>query len=130
MREAVPVDRRTLRRSSARRYRDIEDGRFVQFFEEQLALPGFGRSLLSLIRCDAHGNQASVYQALQQAGTPVLFVRGDDDAVVSDGAFRDILRTVPRADVARLEDTAHAMLLTHPEIVAPAVVPFLKRSLF
>ncbi len=123
---AVPM----LRRRRARRYRDIEDGRFVRFFEEQLALPGFGRSLLSLIRCDALGNQASVYSALQDIETPVLFVRGDDDTIVTDGAFRDILQTVTRADVARLEDTAHAMLLTHPEIVAPVVVPYLKRSLF
>ena len=122
---AVPM----LRRRRARRYKDIEDGRFVRFFEEQLALPGFGRSLLSLVRCDALGNQSSVYQALQQAQTPLLFVRGDEDTIVTDGAFRDILRTVPRAEVVRLEDTAHAMLLTHPEKVASAVVPYLKRSL-
>lgn len=122
---AVPM----LRRRRARRYRDIEDGRFVRYFEQQLALPGFGRSLLSLIRCDSLGSQGGVYEALQKADVPVLFVRGDEDTIVTDSAFREILRSTPRADVARLEGTAHAMLLTHPEIVASVVVPYLKRSL-
>lgn len=118
-----------LRRRRARRYRDIDAGRFARLFEEQLGLPGFGRSLLSLMRSGALGRQDDVYRALENIDTPLLLLRGEEDTIVDEAAFSAICKTVTRASVERPEGTAHAMLLTHPESVAPPVVAFLKRSL-
>ena len=113
------VRRRTLR------YRDIEDGRFVGMFRDQLRLPGYGRALLSLFRSGALGDQSDCYAALADAARPVLLLRGVDDAILPPAQVAAIRRLVPQARHLELAGTAHSFIITHPEKVAPPVLEFL-----
>jgi pimeloyl-ACP methyl ester carboxylesterase len=113
-----------LKRRRARRYRDIEDGRFVGKFMDQVAYPGFGRAMLSLMTSGALGNQSDVYAALGRLRNPVCLLRGSDDNIVTASQFDAIGRLMPKARRSTLDGTAHAMILTHPERVATEVIRF------
>lgn len=114
-----------LVRRRTHRYRDIEDGRFVGMFRDQLKVPGFGRSLLSLMRSGALADQSVAYESFAGTGKRVLILRGNEDTIVSEKQWRRVRELVPGAKAVEIEGTAHAMLLTHPEKVAPHVVEFL-----
>lgn len=114
-----------LVRRRTRRYGPIEDGRFVGKFRDQLRLPGYGRALLSLMRDGALGDQSAVYRELARTPNRVLLVRGADDEIVPTGQFDTLRALHPAAESLVVPDTAHAMLLTHPESVLPAILGFL-----
>lgn len=116
-----------LVRRRTRRYRPIEDGRFALWFREQVRIPGFGRSLLSLIRTGTLGDQRSCYEALNKIPNPLLMVRGTEDVILSAQQMRMLQQLVPRANVQEISNTAHALLLTDPALVAPYLVNFLRR---
>ena len=115
-----------LIRRRTQRYRDIEDGRFVGLFMEQLRKPGFGRALLSLIRSGGLADQRACYEALGATDHPVLVLRGVGDDIVTPDQIATIRTLVPRAGYVEIGGTAHAFLMTHPERVAPAVLDFLR----
>jgi pimeloyl-ACP methyl ester carboxylesterase len=117
-----------LVRRRTRRYRAIEDGRFVGKFKSQLRKPGFGRALLSLIRSGTLGDQSECYRALARHTHPILVLRGADDGIVTPRQIDVILDLAPRAVFRELGGTAHAFLLTHPEMVAPLIVDFFGES--
>ena len=113
------------RRARTRRYRPIEDGRFVARFRDQLRLPGYGRALLSLMRNGALDDQSAVYRDLALVPNPVLLVRGANDDIVPAGQFDTLTALHPAANALVVPGTAHAMLLTHPEAVLPPILDFL-----
>ncbi len=110
------------------RYRNIEDGRFVGMFKDQFKLPGFGRSLLSLMRNGALANQRDSYTSINKLKNPVLFLRGSDDQIVTSTQMLSVEKFTPRAESQELEGLSHAMILTHPEKVSPHIVRFLHYS--
>lgn len=114
-----------LMRRRRRRYRTIEDGRFVQLFRMQIKLPGYGRSLLSLIRNGALGDQRDCYQALNNLPNPVLMIRGKQDQILSAVQMRTITQLLPRAMLKEIDNCGHALLLTDPEIAAAHLLRFL-----
>jgi pimeloyl-ACP methyl ester carboxylesterase len=117
-----------LLRRRTRRYRDIQDGRFVQMFRDQLRVPGFGRSLLSLLRGDALGDQRTCYAALNPLDNAVLVVSAAGDQIAIP-AHMDILRgQLPNAEFCEIEDAEHALILTHPEPVAAHIMRHLSRQ--
>ena len=113
-----------LVRRRTRRYREIEDGRFALKFREQLAKPGFGRALLSLVRSGSLDDQLAVYERLGRTATPVRVLRGGDDVIVSAAQTEELLARVPGADLDEIPGAAHAFHLTDPERVARAVLAF------
>lgn len=117
-----------LIRRRTRRYRAIEDGRFVQKFRRQLRKPGYGRALLSLFRSGSLGDQRDCYAALQRQSHPVLVLRGDGDIIVTPGQIALVRALMPRAECRELRGTGHSFVLTHPEQVAPAVIGFLRSA--
>ena len=118
-----------LVRRRTRRYGPIEDGRFVLWFREQVRLPGFGRSLLSLMRTGVLGDQRACYLALNEISNPVLLIRGTNDAVLTAQQMATITQLVPRATVQEISNKGHALLLTDPETVAPYLVNFLQNHI-
>jgi len=114
-----------LKRRRARRYGPIEDGRFVGKFRHQLAVPGFGRALLSMFRSGALGNQLAAYRALQLLPQPLLVLRGEEDTICSAAQIERLRACLPRAHYASLATTGHAMMLSDPEHVATRLLPFL-----
>ena len=114
-----------LVRRRTERYAPIEDGRFVGMFKDQLAMPGFGRALLSLMQSGALRDQSAVYERLGAVDNRVLLLRGADDVILGAGQFETMRSLVADARSETIADTAHAMVLTHPEKVAPHVLEFL-----
>ena len=114
-----------LKRRRARRYGPIEDGRFVGKFRHQLAVPGFGRALLSMFRSGALGNQLAAYRALQLLPQPLRVLRGEEDTICSAAQIERLRACLPRAHYASLATTGHAMMLSDPEHVATRLLPFL-----
>jgi pimeloyl-ACP methyl ester carboxylesterase len=117
-----------LVRRRTRRYRDIEDGRFVEKFKSQLRKPGFGRALLSLVRSGALRDQSECYGALNGQTHPVLLLRGTEDTIVTPKQIDVIRDLVPRAIYRDLAGAGHAFLLINPEEIAPILIDFLGRG--
>jgi pimeloyl-ACP methyl ester carboxylesterase len=115
-----------LVRRRARRYRNIEDGRFVAMFRDQFRVPGFGRSLLSLMRSDALADQRSCYAALNTLANPVLLLGGAGDQIATPAHMRVLGDLLPRAQRHIINGAEHALILTHPEQVASQVKRFLE----
>lgn len=120
----VPV----LKRRRSRRYRDIEDGRFVAMFEDQFRIDGFGAALLSLIRSGALADQSDCYRDLHTSGQPVLILRGLEDKIFGGDQLDALAKLLPRAEVHGCHGMGHPLMLTHPEIVAPLITGFLDKT--
>ncbi len=102
------------------RYCDVEDGRWVDYFYEQLEIPGFDRAFLSMVREDTLGNQRDAYEHLQTLEHPVQVLRGRDDAIMTIEQLTWLQTAMPRASYHHVDDTPHAFILTHPEkLIAP-----------
>ena len=114
-----------LVRRRTRRYRGIDDGRFVQMFRNQLQLDGFGRSLLSLVRSGSLGDQRNSYRSIAGLSKPIMLLRGSDDRVVTDAQMDELLALLPQATVESIDRASHASVLTHPQAVAEQVIQFL-----
>ena len=117
-----------LIRRRTKRYRNIEDGRFVGKFKEQLQVPGFGRALLSLFRSGTLGDQGDRYRALANEAHDVLILRGSDDNIVTREQVDQLLELHPRARHEEIDGVPHAFLLTDPERVAPHILSFLAQA--
>jgi pimeloyl-ACP methyl ester carboxylesterase len=114
-----------LVRRRTRRYRSIQDGRFVQMFRDQLSVPGFGRSLLSLMRGDALGDQRACYAALSSLANPVLVMGGAGDRIALPEHINVLRGLLPNAEYQQIEHAEHSLILSHPEQVAAHVIRFL-----
>jgi pimeloyl-ACP methyl ester carboxylesterase len=115
-----------LVRRRARRYRDIEAGRFVRRLQDQLQLPGFGRSLLSLVRSGALGDQREAYAGLRALENRILLLRGREDPIFTPSQMKIIKMLAPSVECREIDGASHSMLLTHPHQVASEVLGFLK----
>ncbi len=108
------------------RFCDIEDGRWVDYFFEQLSIPGFDRALLSMVRNDTLGKQHAVYERLQQLHHPVRILRGTGDRIMSAEQLVWLQSALNRASYHEVKDTPHAFILTHPSEVFAPILGFLK----
>lgn len=66
-------------------------------YRDQFLLPGFGRSLLSLMRSGTLGDQRDCYRALGRLSTPVLLLRGSEDVIVRADQVATTAALVPHA---------------------------------
>ncbi len=108
------------------RFCDIEDGRWVDYFFEQLSIPGFDQALLSMVRSNTLGNQHEVYRQLQQLPQPASVLRGSEDSFMTHDQFSWLQSTLSRASFHEVQGTPHAFLLTHPAEVSAPILGFLK----
>jgi pimeloyl-ACP methyl ester carboxylesterase len=115
-----------LVRRRTRRYRRIEDGRFVRKFREQLLKPHFGRALLSLVRQGSLDDQGDCYRNLAESHRRVLMLRGSADDIATQAQAREILALAPSLAYRELARLPHAFILTDPEAVALEVLDFLQ----
>lgn len=118
-----------LMRRRAKRYRNIEDGRWVEMFRQQLKIPGFGYALLSMIRQGTLANQSITYELLAtQAQRDILIMRGCDDVIFPHDQFLRIRQILPKSQSIEIEATQHAFVLTDPDKLVPVILKFLKSS--
>jgi len=114
-----------LKRRRRRRYREIDDGRFVKMFNDQLRIPGFGKALLSLIRSGSLGDQSAIYCQLANLDIPALILRGSADSIFTAGQFAALQKVLPAAEFEEFPGMEHPLMLTHPAEVARRIVQFL-----
>lgn len=117
-----------LIRRRTKRYCNIEGGRFVKLFHEQINAPNFGRSLLYLMRGDTLTDQSKLYHELNKLDKAILVLRGSQDIIITAKQIERIKMLMPGAKFAQIENTAHAMILSDPERVAPYMISFLNQS--
>ena len=107
------------------RYRFIAGADFPELFRAQVARPGFGRALLSLLRNGALADQTDAYRLLATQGIPSLVMRGDLDEIYSAEQHDQLFGLLPDARFADIAGTTHSFLLTDPDLVAPTLIDFL-----
>ena len=108
------------------RFCDIEDGRWVDYFYEQLDIPGFDRALLSMVRSNTLGSQHAVYRQLQQLDHPVHLLRGSEDSFMTAEQLNWLQSVLSRASFHEVQGTPHAFILTHPVEVSAPILGFLE----
>lgn len=110
-----------LVRRRRRRYAAIGKDYLTPRFIEQVADGHFGRGLVSMFRHGALGDKTAEYSALRSIDRPLLVVTGAFDNIIPAEHITTIRALLPvhtHLPVA----AEHNLLLTHPEIVADALV--------
>ncbi|MET1254608.1 alpha/beta fold hydrolase [Aliikangiella maris] len=116
-----------LKRRRQKRYASIADGRFVNKFMSQFLLPGFEQTVLSLFRSGVLDDQTQTYQSLNEINIPCQVLRGSDDVLVKPEQITYLKTLLPNAAFKEIENTAHAFILSHPELLAEELVAFIKK---
>jgi pimeloyl-ACP methyl ester carboxylesterase len=116
-----------LIRRRRRRYAHIGQSHLTQRFIDQVVIDGFDRSLLSMIRTKALGNQSSRYEALSAIDRDVLLITGDDDSVIPAHHATRVRSLLPKHSHRALK-AEHNLLLTHPQEIVDETVAWLKAS--
>jgi pimeloyl-ACP methyl ester carboxylesterase len=115
---------RALVRRRRRRYARIGRPQLTELFIEQASFTGFGRALLSMIRAETLGDQATRYAALPALARDVLVISGGADAVIPAADIARVRDLVGRHEHFDLASAEHNLLLTHPAEVAAALCAF------
>ncbi len=116
-----------LARRRRANFASLEDGRWVKLYSEQMAQPGFGRALLSLVRCGTLSDQSPRYAALGRTEHPKFVLTGAADPVVALSDVERIHAMLPGATLQTIDDLTHALFLQHPERVGPRFIDFFRR---
>ena len=114
-----------LIRRRRQRYRNLEDGRWVEMFIRQVRIPGFGYMMLSLLRCGTLGDQRARYIELNRQPHDLLVLRGDEDSIMPKYQLDQLRELLPRARFVEIADAPHAFVITNPEELVPHIVDFL-----
>ena len=117
-----------LRKRRQRRYSAIGVESFIPRFEEQLAYPGFDRSLLSMFRCGTLADQGMVYRNCGSLAKDVakFLLWGEEDHVVSRQDIEKICALIGPHQMEIMPGTEHNLFITHPEQVAAKLLSFLE----
>ena len=110
-----------LIRRRRRRYAGIGKPELTPRFIEQCSDRGFGRGLLSMIRTDALGDQSERYAALRGFAGELLVITGDRDTIIPPDHIARLRALLPLHMHCGIE-AEHNLLLTHPDVVADAVL--------
>ena len=109
-----------LIRRRRRRYASIGQPHLTPRFVEQVEYPGFSRSLLSMIRSGALGDQSIHYSALRGLQRDVLVITGELDTVIPPAHLSRVRSLLPAHRHLALR-AEHTLLLTHPQEIAAAL---------
>jgi len=117
-----------LVRRRRRRYASIGQPHLTPRFIEQVEYDGFSRGLLSMIRSGALGDQTRQYAALAGLQRELMVITGERDAIIPAEHIARVRSMLPRHQHLSLQ-AEHNLLLTHPEDVVQALVPWAGREL-
>ena len=115
---------RALVRRRRARYARIGRPQLTELFIEQTSFTGFGRALVSMIRAETLGDQASRYAALPALARDVLVISGGADAVIPAADIARVRELVGLHEHFDLASAEHNLLLTHSAEVAAALRAF------
>jgi pimeloyl-ACP methyl ester carboxylesterase len=115
------VARPLLVRRRRLRYAGIGQPQLTERFLEQASYEGFWRALLSMVRCEALGDQSLRYAALAELDREVLVISGARDRVLPTRDLARVRQLLSRHSHVEIAGAEHNLLLTHAVEVAAAL---------
>jgi pimeloyl-ACP methyl ester carboxylesterase len=111
---------------------DLFTPELVQQFQErykiQMQFRGFQRAILSTMRNKMLESFLDVYERIGKLGIPTLVFWGRQDATVPFEHSLDLLKAIPHAYLAIIENCGHIPHYERPSEVHPILLEFLSRS--
>lgn len=111
-----------LVRRRKRRYAAIGAEHLTPRFLAQARVPGYAQALASMFAHGALGDQRQRYRRLGSGRREMVVVAGAADRVIPLGHVARVRELLPHHRYLEIADAEHNLLLTHPELVAAALV--------
>lgn len=93
--------------------------------DDELTITVRNRETLALIAWEPYMHNPKLKHRLHRVTSPVLFLRGTGDGLISDEYIRAYARLLPNANIATIGDAGHVPHLEQPEKFAAAALAFL-----
>lgn len=111
---------------------DLFTYELVQQFQEkykiQMQFRGFKRAILSTVRNRMLESFFDIYERVGKLGIPTLLFWGREDGTVPFEHSADLLKVIPHAQFAVIENCGHIPHYERPSEVHPVLLEFLTRS--
>jgi len=102
------------------RFPDWEDQ-----YKVQTQFKGFGRAILSTMRCIAREDTLAIYRDLAEKKIPTLILRGEEDQTISANDIEILRAILPFAQFHLISETGHIPHYERPEVVNPLILAFI-----
>ncbi|MGB7102568.1 MAG: alpha/beta hydrolase [Xanthobacteraceae bacterium] len=93
--------------------------------DDELTITVRNRETLALIAWEPYMHNPKLKHRLHRVTSPVLFLRGASDGLISDEYIRAYARLLPKTQVATIGDAGHVPHLEQPEQFATAALAFI-----
>jgi pimeloyl-ACP methyl ester carboxylesterase len=97
-------------------------------YKIQTHYKGFGRAVLSTMRCIAKEDTLAIYERLGEKDLPVLIFHGKEDQTISNADIDLLLEMVPEHQFHEIEGAGHIPHYEKPEVVNPLLIQFFNEN--
>jgi pimeloyl-ACP methyl ester carboxylesterase len=101
---------------------------FQERYKVQMQFKGFKRAILSTMRSSMLDSFFDTYKSIGKLRIPTLLLWGRQDATIPFEHSRDLLKALPHAQLAVIENCGHIPHYERPSEVHPILLEFLTRS--
>lgn len=101
---------------------------FQERYKVQMQYKGFQRAILSTMRNRMLDSFLDTYERIGKLGIPTLILWGRQDATIPFEHSLDLLKSLPHAQLAVIENCGHIPHYERPSEVHPILLEFLTRS--
>jgi pimeloyl-ACP methyl ester carboxylesterase len=96
-------------------------------YKVQTQYKGFGRAILSTMRCIAREDTLAIYRDLAEKEIPTLILRGEEDQTITAADIELLRSMIPQHCFFSIQDAGHIPHYEKPEIVNPILINFLRK---
>jgi len=115
-------------KSAAKDFFDPElVGMFIDKYKVQMQYKGFKRAILSSVRNKMLGSFMESYKTVGKLEKPILLFWGRNDMTVPYEHSKDLLATLPNAELHTIEDCGHIPHYEKPDEFNPILLDFLRK---
>ena len=115
-------------KSAAKDFFDPElVGMFIDKYKVQMQYKGFKRAILSSVRNKMLGSFIESYKTVGKLEKPILLFWGRNDMTVPYEHSKDLLATLPNAELHTIEDCGHIPHYEKPDEFNPILLDFLRK---
>lgn len=95
-------------------------------YRVQTQYKGFGRAVLSTMRCIAREDTLAIYRDLGEKNIPILILRGTKDQTISANDIEILRSYLPHAQFHPISEAGHIPHYEKPDAVNPILINFLR----